>query len=123
MAWRPRAAPQAVRWAAATGGLVIEDDYDGEFRYDRQPVGAMQALAPRAVVYAGTASKTLAPGLRLGWLVLPAALLDEWSRRSLADRHTGAFEQLTLAEFITPAATTGTSGGAAWSTGVAATGW
>ena len=56
-----------------TGGLVIEDDYDGEFRYDRQPVGAMQALAPEHVAYAGTASKTLAPGLRLGWLVAARA--------------------------------------------------
>ena len=57
-----RAAPRWSRWAAATGGLIIEDDYDGEFRYDRQPVGALQGLAPDHVVYAGTASKTLAPG-------------------------------------------------------------
>jgi hypothetical protein len=49
----------AVEWAADTGGLIVEDDYDGEFRYDRQPVGAMQALAPEHVVYAGTASKSL----------------------------------------------------------------
>ena len=68
---------QAIEWAARTGGLLIEDDYDGEFRYDRQPVGAMQALAPEQVVYAGTASKSLAPGLRLGWLVVPADLVDE----------------------------------------------
>ena len=70
------ARPRAVEWAAATGGLVIEDDYDGEFRYDRQPVGALQALAPERVAYAGTASKSLAPGLRLGWLALPAALVE-----------------------------------------------
>ena len=62
---------------SAPAALVIEDDYDGEFRYDRQPVGAMQALAPEHVVYAGTASKTLAPGVRLGWLVLPADLVDD----------------------------------------------
>ena len=61
----------AIAWAAATGGLIVEDDYDGEFRYDRQPVGALQALAPDRVVYGGTASKTLAPGLRLAWMVVP----------------------------------------------------
>jgi DNA-binding transcriptional MocR family regulator len=58
------------------GGVVIEDDYDGEFRYDRQPVGALQTLAPDRVIYAGTASKSLAPSLRLGWLVVPPRLLD-----------------------------------------------
>ena len=47
---------------------MIEDDYDGEFRYDRQPVGALQALDPERVVYTGTASKSLAPGLRLAWM-------------------------------------------------------
>jgi GntR family transcriptional regulator / MocR family aminotransferase len=69
---------EAVRWAHETGGPIIEDDYDGEFRYDRQPAGAPQALAPEHVVYAGTASKSLAPGLRLAWLVLPRT----WSSRS-----------------------------------------
>ncbi|HJQ47289.1 MAG TPA: PLP-dependent aminotransferase family protein [Amycolatopsis sp.] len=63
------------RWANA-GGLVIEDDYDGEFRLDRRPVGCVQALAPERIVYAGTVSKTLAPALRIGWLVLPRALVD-----------------------------------------------
>jgi GntR family transcriptional regulator/MocR family aminotransferase len=92
----------AVRWAHATGGVVIEDDYDGEFRYDRQPVGALQALAPEHVVYAGTASKSLAPGLRLAWLVLPAGLVEEvGAAKRLADGHTSTFEQLTLATFIT----------------------
>ena len=81
--------------------MVIEDDYDGEFRYDRQPVGAVQALAPEHVVYAGTASKSLAPGLRLGWLVLPAPLVDDVvAAKTLADRQTSALDQLTLAEFI-----------------------
>jgi GntR family transcriptional regulator/MocR family aminotransferase len=92
----------AVRWAHDTGGLIIEDDYDGEFRYDRQPVGALQALAPDHVVYAGTASKSLAPGLRLAWLVLPAGLVDEVGEaKRIADGHTSTFEQLTLAEFLT----------------------
>ena len=92
----------ATAWAAATGGTIIEDDYDGEFRYDRQAVGAMQALAPEHVVYAGTASKTLAPGVRLAWLVLPRPLADDViAARELADRHASIPEQLTLAELIT----------------------
>ena len=60
--------PARRRVLAARDGLVIEDDYDGEFRYDRQPVGAVQALAPDRVIYAGTASKSLAPGVKLAWL-------------------------------------------------------
>jgi GntR family transcriptional regulator/MocR family aminotransferase len=92
---------QAVSWAVETGALIIEDDYDGEFRYDRQPVGALQALAPEHVAYAGTASKTLAPALRLGWLVLPARMVDDVvTAKARADAHTGSLEQLALAEFI-----------------------
>lgn len=66
-----------IAWARRTGGLVLDDDYDGEFRYDRQPVGALQGLDPGHVVHLGTASKSLAPALRLGWLVLPPSLVDE----------------------------------------------
>ncbi len=96
---------RAIEWAARTGGLLIEDDYDGEFRYDRQPVGAMQALGPEQVIYAGTASKSLAPGLRLGWLVVPAHLVDEVAAaKALTDRHSSSFDQLTLAEFVTSGA-------------------
>jgi GntR family transcriptional regulator / MocR family aminotransferase len=92
---------QAVAWAANTQALIIEDDYDGEFRYDRHPLGALQARAPDHVVYAGTASKTLAPGLRLGWLVVPPGLINEITRaKLLADRQPATLEQLTLAEFI-----------------------
>ena len=65
-----------IAWAERRRGLVIEDDYDAEFRYDREPIGAMQGLAPDRVVYAGSASKILAPGLRLGWIVVPAELAD-----------------------------------------------
>ncbi|WP_030345627.1 PLP-dependent aminotransferase family protein [Streptomyces sp. NRRL S-1022] len=93
-----------VAWARRTGGLILEDDYDGEFRYDRQPVGALQGLAPDRVVYLGTASKSLAPGLRLGWMVLPPALAAEVaSAKGRADT-VGALEQLTLAEFLTSGA-------------------
>ena len=101
----PKRRAQAIEWAARTGGLLIEDDYDGEFRYDRQPVGAMQALAPEHVIYAGTASKSLAPGLRLGWLVVPAHLVDEVAAaKAGTDRHSSSFDQLTLAEFVTSGA-------------------
>lgn len=88
-------------WARSTGGLILEDDYDGEFRYDRQPVGALQGLAPGHVVYAGTASKSLAPGLRLAWLAVPPHLLDAVVReKRMADHHSPVLDQLTLAEFI-----------------------
>jgi GntR family transcriptional regulator/MocR family aminotransferase len=89
-------------WAAGTGGVLIEDDYDGEFRYDRHPVGAMQALAPEHVVYGGTASKALAPGLRLGWLAVPGRLLEEVAAAArLAGGGPDTVSQLALAEFIT----------------------
>ncbi|MEV5433540.1 PLP-dependent aminotransferase family protein [Streptomyces sp. NPDC052701] len=88
-------------WARARGGLIVEDDYDGEFRYDRQPVGALQGMAPGQVVYLGTASKTLGPALRLGWMVLPPHLVDEVADAKLhSDHHTESIGQLALAELI-----------------------
>ncbi len=101
VALEPRRRREVVDWAAGTGGLVIEDDYDGEFRYDRQAVGALQSLAPERVAYAGTASKSLAPGLRLGWLVLPGRLVGEVvAAKQAAGRLSSSLDQLTLAEFI-----------------------
>lgn len=64
-------------WAAERGGVVIEDDYDAEFRYDRRPVGAFQPLAPHRTAYAGSVSKSMAPALRIGWLIVPPDLHDE----------------------------------------------
>ena len=93
-----------VDWARRTGGLVLEDDYDGEFRYDRRPVGALQGLAPDEVVYLGTASKSLAPGLRLGWMVLPPAVAEEVTAVKGGVDTCGAPDQLTLAEFLTSGA-------------------
>ncbi|MFJ8110141.1 PLP-dependent aminotransferase family protein [Streptomyces sp. NPDC096132] len=88
-------------WARAREGLIVEDDYDGEFRYDRQPVGALQGMAPGQVVYLGTASKTLGPALRLGWMVLPPQLVDAVADAKLhSDHHTESIGQLALTELI-----------------------
>ncbi len=90
-----------IGWAARSGALVIEDDYDGEFRYDRHPVGAVQGLAPESVAYVGTTSKSLVPGLRLGWAVLPAGWVDDVvAAKADSDGQTGVLEQLALAQLI-----------------------
>ena len=97
----PERRTAAVDWARATGGLILEDDYDGEFRYDRQPVGALQGLDPERVVYFGTVSKSLAPGLRLAWMVLPEEVVPEIvAAKGIQEWTASALEQLTLAEFI-----------------------
>jgi GntR family transcriptional regulator/MocR family aminotransferase len=91
----------ATAWARAHGTLVVEDDYDGEFRYDRHPVGALQATAPEDVVYIGTAAKTLAPALRLGWLVLPERWVEPVVEvKHYTDRHSDTIGQLALADLI-----------------------
>ncbi|MFI6733405.1 PLP-dependent aminotransferase family protein [Nonomuraea sp. NPDC050451] len=83
------------------GGLVVEDDYDGEFRYDRQPVGAFQGTAPDRVVYVGTTSESLAPALRLGWMAVPPSLIGPVAEAKLhADSHTEVLGQLVLARLI-----------------------
>jgi GntR family transcriptional regulator / MocR family aminotransferase len=88
-------------WARSNQGLVVEDDYDGEFRYDRQPVGALQGMAPDHVVYIGSASKTLGPAVRLGWMVLPPSLVGPViEAKRFADYQTESVGQLTLADLI-----------------------
>ena len=88
-------------WLRETGAIAIEDDYDAEYRYDRTAVGALQGLDPDHVVYAGSASKTLAPALRIGWLAVPPALLEAVGREKLlADRGTARIEQYAFADFL-----------------------
>jgi GntR family transcriptional regulator/MocR family aminotransferase len=88
-------------WAYGGERLIVEDDYDGEFRYDRQPVGALQGMAPDRTIYLGTASKTLGPGIRLAWMVLPGRLVGPVTEaKRHADHQSEALGQLTLAEFI-----------------------
>jgi GntR family transcriptional regulator/MocR family aminotransferase len=90
-----------VEWARAVDGYVIEDDYDAEYRYDRHPAGAVQGLDPDRVIYCGTTSKSLAPGLRLGWIVVPDALVEPVVRaRRPIDSATSSFTQATYAEFL-----------------------
>jgi GntR family transcriptional regulator/MocR family aminotransferase len=92
---------ELVAWLRERGATAIEDDYDAEYRYDRAAVGALQGLDPEHVVYAGSASKTLAPALRLGWLVLPAALVEPVAHQKLlADRGTARIEQHALADLL-----------------------
>ncbi|AWN29105.1 PLP-dependent aminotransferase family protein [Streptomyces sp. NEAU-S7GS2] len=101
----PERRAAAVNWARATGGFILEDDYDGEFRYDRQPVGALQGLDADHVVYLGTASKSLAPALRLSWMVLPDRLVDPvLALKGTGEWQSGALDQLTLAEFLSSGA-------------------
>ncbi|MFJ5830164.1 PLP-dependent aminotransferase family protein [Streptomyces sp. NPDC093089] len=90
-----------LEWARRTGGLVIEDDYDGEFRYDRRPVGAVQGLDPERTVLVGSVSKSLSPSLRIGWMCLPAVLVDGVvAAKGEREPYSSATEQLTLADFV-----------------------
>lgn len=90
-----------LNWATERQAIIIEDDYDAEYRYDRDPIGALQGLAPDRVVYVGTASKVLSPALRLAWLVVPADLVGDIARAKLqADRGSPISDQVAFAEFL-----------------------
>ncbi len=89
-------------WLRERPAIAVEDDYDAEYRYDRAAVGALQGLDPDRVVYAGSASKTLAPALRIGWLAVPPALVESvCEQKVLADRGTARIEQYAFADFLT----------------------
>jgi GntR family transcriptional regulator/MocR family aminotransferase len=93
--------PPLLEWLRARDVIAIEDDYDAEYRYDRAAVGALQGLEPDRIVYAGSVSKTLAPALRLGWLVVPEQLLDDvTAMKDLADCGTARIEQQAFASFL-----------------------
>jgi GntR family transcriptional regulator/MocR family aminotransferase len=90
-----------IEWAVERDATILEDDYDAEFRYDREPVGAMQGLAPDRVAYLGTVSKSLAPALRLGWIVCPPLLAEAVAEQKQSDdRGSPVLEQLVLARLI-----------------------
>jgi len=89
-------------WARRGGGYVIEDDYDSEFRYDKEPVGALQGLAPDQVFLLGTVSKALAPAVRLGWVHAPSPLASAVAaEKEMSDRGSCTLDQLALATLLT----------------------
>ncbi|MEV2233668.1 PLP-dependent aminotransferase family protein [Streptomyces phaeochromogenes] len=90
-----------IDWARARGGVILEDDYDGEFRYDRKPVGAVQGLDAERVVHIGSVSKSLSPALRLGWMVLPERYVDAvLEAKGEREAWASVLDQLTLADFV-----------------------
>ncbi|MEV6285097.1 PLP-dependent aminotransferase family protein [Kribbella sp. NPDC051770] len=92
---------ELMAWAEQVDGFVIEDDYDSEFRYDRQPVGSLQGLAPERVIALGSVSKTLAPGIRIGWIFAPPTLVDGLvETKALTSRGAPALDQLALARLM-----------------------
>jgi GntR family transcriptional regulator/MocR family aminotransferase len=90
-----------VEWAARNDGFVIEDDYDSEFRYDREPVGVLQGLAPDRVFAIGTVSKSLAPAVRLGWVLVPPPLVEAIAaQKRVSDRGSSGLDQLAVAALL-----------------------
>lgn len=92
---------ELTRWALEHGGLIIEDDYDAEHRYDRTPVPALRSVLPENVFYAGSVSKLLAPALRIGWVIAPPKYRDALvDAKRFADLGNAALPQLVLARFM-----------------------
>ncbi|WEO98079.1 PLP-dependent aminotransferase family protein [Streptomyces sp. FXJ1.172] len=97
----PERRAAVIDWARARGAVVLEDDYDGEFRYDRRPVGALQGLDPERVIYIGSVSKSLSPALRLGWMLLPQRYVGPvLEAKGEREGWASVLDQLALAEFI-----------------------
>jgi GntR family transcriptional regulator/MocR family aminotransferase len=97
----PQRRQRLVAWAEHVDGVILEDDYDAEFRYDRRPVGSVQGLAPHRVVAFGSVSKTLAPGVRIGWILAPPRFTAALAReKHLTSRGVPALDQLTLANLM-----------------------
>jgi GntR family transcriptional regulator/MocR family aminotransferase len=100
----PERRTELIEWARRHDRLIVEDDYDAEYRYDRKPVAALQGLAPDVVVFAGTTSKTLAPALRIGWMVLPARLLEPVTAvQAVTAAQPSVIDQAAFATFIADA--------------------
>jgi GntR family transcriptional regulator/MocR family aminotransferase len=92
---------ELLRWADDVDAWIVEDDYDSEFRYDSPPVSSIQGLDPERVIYIGTFSKTLCPGLRIGYVVLPPELVNRGREvKWFTDLHNSSFEQVVLARFM-----------------------
>ncbi|MFI2508140.1 PLP-dependent aminotransferase family protein [Streptomyces sp. NPDC018972] len=101
IAYSARRRAELLDWARSVDGIVLEDDYDGDFRYDRAPVGALQGLDPEHVAYTGSVSKSLAPGLRLGWLLVPQGWAEEVvERKRTMDLGHPTLDQALFARFL-----------------------
>jgi GntR family transcriptional regulator/MocR family aminotransferase len=95
---------ELIEWARRHGALIVEDDYDAEYRFDRNPVAALQGLAPDVVAFAGTTSKTLAPALRIGWMVLPTRFVRMVTKvQSVTAAQPSVVDQVAFASFIADA--------------------
>jgi GntR family transcriptional regulator / MocR family aminotransferase len=100
MSMSPGRRSDMISWAQDRAGWIVEDDYDGEFRYDRRPVGALQSRLPARTIYVGSTSKSLGPAVRLGWIACPPRLLEPLAEAKRLARPTSSLEQLAMARLI-----------------------